>query len=128
MLRFICVISFFAVSGCAHAPRQLTLDHEIQVPKQWRGGASDPDFQDSSDIARYTSAYERGWWLCVVRYARDIDCPPDCSDSFIGGWPAETCGWSAGVADARARVEQLIRVHGKEPVSKFLSEFKDMEL
>jgi len=128
MSRFVSIIFLLVACGCAHAPRELTLAHDIHVPKEWRGGSDGPYFQDSSDIARYTSAYERGWWWCVFRYARDIDCAPACSDHFISGWAAATYGWPAGVADARDRIEQLVRAHGKQRVSQFLSEFRDLEL
>jgi hypothetical protein len=128
MFRFVSIILLLTGCGCAHTSPQLTLAHNILVPKEWRGGASDPVFRDASDIYRYTSAYERGWWWCVVKHARDIDFRPTCSDEFISGWAAETYGWPAGVDDAQARIEQLIQAYGKQRVSGLLSDFKDIKL
>ena len=128
MFRFASIILILTVCGCAHTQPHLTLAHDIRVPKEWRGGASDPVFRDSSNISRYISAYERGWWWCVVKHARDIDFQPACSDGFISGWPAETYGWTAGVDDAQARIKQLIQACGKQTVSGLLADFKAVKL
>jgi hypothetical protein len=128
MFRFIPIVLLLMVCGCAHSPRRLTLAHDIRVPKEWRGGANDPVFRDASDISRYISAYERGWWWCVVNHARDINFRPACSDGFISGWPAETYGWPAGVHDAQTRIEQLIRAYGSQRVNEFLLDFKNVKL
>ena len=127
-LRFASAWVLLAACGCVHTPPQLTLAHEIRVPKEWRGGGSDPFFQHLSDISRYISAYERGWRWCVVHYANDIEFRPACGDSFISGWAAATYGWPAGLEDARTHIEQLIRAYGKQRVSEYLSAFKDAEL
>ncbi len=127
MLRFASTILALTICGCAHVPLELTLAHDVRVPKEWRGGASDPVFTDSSNIYRYASAYERGWWWCVVSHAKNIEFRPSCSDGFISGWPAETYGWPAGVDDAQTRIEQLVRAYGKRRISALLSDFKDLE-
>src|SRR5262245_429600 len=116
--------------GCAHVPRQLTLAHDIRVPEKWRGGTSDPVFRDSSDISRYISAYERGWWWCAAKHASDIEFQPEsvCGYWAISGWPAATYGWSAGVDDAHERIGKLVRAYGKQRTSVFLADFKDAKL
>ena len=87
-----------------------------------------PPFWDDSDISRYVSGYDRGWWWCVVQHERDIDYRANSSAYPISGWPAETYGWPAGIADAQARIEQLVRAYGKLKVSDLLSDFKDLKL
>jgi hypothetical protein len=122
------VISVFALCGCVSVPPKLTLDHEVRVPKEWSGGANCPGFSDDGNIERYVSAYDRGWWWCVVEHAKDIDFQPKCSDYFISGWAAETYGWPAGVSDADTRIEKLVSTYGKQKVSAMLSEYKDVKL
>lgn len=139
MIRLITFILALALCGCAHdlnnrkfvqvtdvrseLPRHMSLAHEIEVPKEWRGGTRFPAFPDDSDIARYVSAYERGWWWRVGKSARNITFQHECSDLFISGWPAATYGWPQGVQDADARIRDLISDFGEPMVSEFLSQF-----
>src|SRR6266481_4250203 len=130
MFRFASTILLLTVCGCAHTPPQLTLAHDIRVPKEWRAGATLPVFfiGGTSEIERYISSYDRGWWWCVIHHARDIQFQPECSAYFISGWASETYGWPAGVCDAQARIEQLVRAYGEQRVSDLLSEFKEIKL
>jgi hypothetical protein len=128
MLRSILILLLLAACGCTTSQPKLSLAHEIRVPKQWQGGANCPPIWSDSDISRYVTSYDRGWWWCIVQHAGDVDFQPKCSDFSFNGWESETEGWSAGVSDAQVRIEGLIRAYGKQKISISLADFKGLKL
>jgi hypothetical protein len=114
------------LQGCATRD-DLTLQHDVNVPKEFRSGNYSDEHsgydQGNSTVERYVDAYERGWTYCVERFADNINLD-DPSLPPGSGWPEEAYGFSAGYADARDRIESLIRIHGKMKVSAYLQQFR----
>jgi len=131
MRTFACVPLFFiavCLQSCAtFQPQGLSLAHDVNVPKEFRAGnfsKEHPGYSEgNSTVERYVSAYERGWWVGVDRYASDIDLE-DPSTLPGNGWIEEAAGFSAGYADARDRIQLLIHAFGKQKVSAYLQKFK----
>jgi len=97
-----------------------SLDHKIDVPRQFRSGLSEPVFDwQVSDIARYIEGYERMWQACVEMSAKDIDSVNQCP-AFCSGNLAATAGCSDGAAAINKRLTSDIRRFGKERVRSFL--------
>lgn len=126
-LPFAFVILVLAVCGCASTRQQLTLAHDVNVPKQYRAGnfsQEHPDYDEgNSTVERYVMAYEHGWAECAQRFAQNIDFD-DPSQFIFGGWVEEQAGGAAGYCDARNRIYDLIRIYGKQKVSDYLQQFK----
>jgi hypothetical protein len=123
VLRFAFIVLAFAVCGCASTRPNLTLAHNIQIPKEWSAGSENAFFPDFGVAERYVSAYDRGWWWMVQNYVVDINFD-DPSPSAMSGWPEESYGGAIGYAAARDRIEELIRVYGKQRVSEYLQQFR----
>jgi hypothetical protein len=101
----------------------LTLAHNIDLPSHWSAGSDDSGFPDFGMAERYVSAYDRGWWIAVQRYVKDINFD-DPSPLVMSGWPEEAAGGDDGYVAARDRIEELIRIYGKQKVSQYLRQFK----
>lgn len=112
--------------GCASPRPGLTLAHTIEIPKQWRAGSESPSSTDIGSAERYANAYDRGWWIMVGRYVKDIDFA-DPSPLAMSGWAAEAAGGQNGYVAARDRIEELIRGYGKPRVSAYLQQFRQPE-
>ena len=127
MLRYALIVLVFAVCGCASTRPQLTLAHNVDVPKDFRAGnfsEEHPGYDEfNCTIERYVDAYERGWLITVQRYAKDINFD-DPSPLVMSGWGEEAAGGGAGYVAARDRIEELIRLYGKQKVSEYLQQFK----
>jgi hypothetical protein len=123
MSRFAFIVLVFAVCGCASTRPSLSLAHDIQIPKKWSAGSENAGFPDFGVAERYISAYDRGWWIMVQNYVKDINFD-DPSPLAMSGWPEESYGGDHGYVAARARIEELIRVYGKQRVSEYLQQFK----
>lgn len=125
-LRLLLLAIPLCLQGCA-TRQQLTLAHDVNVPKQYRtGNFSDehPGYDEgNSAVERYVNAYERGWSYAVQRFATNIDL--DDPSSLPGsGWIEEVDGYTAGYADGRDRIELLIPIYGKQKVSAYLQQFR----
>jgi hypothetical protein len=123
MWRFTFIVLAFVAGGCASTHPSLTLAHNIQIPKEWSAGSEDAGFPDFGVAERYVSAYDRGWWIMVQNYVKDINFD-DPSPIVMSGWPEEASGGDDGYVAARDRIEELIRVYGKQRVSEYLRQFK----
>jgi hypothetical protein len=126
-LPFALIILVLAVCGCASSRQQLTLAHDVEVPKDFRAGSFSKDhpfyMEGDSTVERYVMAYEHGWAECVQRFAKNINFD-DPSPFIFGGWVEEQAGGSDGYWAARDRIEQLIRIYGEQKVSDYLQQFK----
>jgi len=127
MLRFAIIVLAFVAYGCASTRPQLSLAHDVNVPKECRAGnfsQEHPGYdQFNCTIARYVEAYERGWWIMVQNYAKDINFD-DPSPLVMSGWVEEAKGGGEGAAGARDKIEKLIHVYGKQKVSEYLRQFR----
>ena len=127
MLRYVSILVVVAACGCAGPRAGLSLAHNIDVPKEFRAGnfsQEHPGFSEgNSTIERYVNAYERGWCIAVDNYAKDIDFS-DPSALVMSGWGEEAAGGADGYTAARDRIEELIRVYGKQKVSSYLQQFR----
>lgn len=129
LLRFAVVVLIALVAaGCrstdnASTRPKLTLTHNIQIPKEWSAGSENPGMPDCGTAERYVSAYDRGWWIAVQRYAEDINFD-DPSPLVMNGWAEEAYGGQVGYGSALDRIEELIRVYGKQRVSEYLQQFR----
>ncbi len=123
MIRPASIILALAACGCANTKPSLTLAHNIEIPKEWSAGSEDANFPDFGVAERYVSAYDRGWWIAVQRYAEDISFD-DPSPLVMSGWPEEAYGGQVGYGSACERIEELIRVYGKQRVSEYLQQFR----
>ena len=119
MIRPALIILVLAACGCASTKPSLTLAHTIQIPKQWSDGSEDANFSDFGVAERYVSAYDRGWWIAVQRYAENTDFD-DPSPLVMNGWPEEAYGGQVGYGSACERIEESIRVYGRQRVSDYL--------
>lgn len=126
VFRFYFVILLWALCGCASTRPKLTLAHDIQIPKEWRAGSENAAFPDFGTAERYVGAYDRGWWIMVQNYAKDINFD-DPSPLVMSGWPEEAAGGDDGYVAAGDRIEELIRVYGKQQVSEYLRQFKSSD-
>jgi hypothetical protein len=95
MLHVVFILLVFAVCGCAGTRPDLTLAHDIQIPKEWRAGGGNAAFPDFGSAERYVGAYDRGWWIMVQNYAKDINFD-DPSPLVMSGWPEEAAGADDG--------------------------------
>ena len=123
MLRYTSIVLVLAACGCASTQPHLTLAHNIEIPKQCRAGSDNPAFPDFGVAERYVSAYDRGWWIAVQRYAKDINFD-DPSPLAMSGWREEAYGGGVGYVAARDRIEELIRTFGKQKVFEYLQPFR----
>jgi len=123
MHRLAFIIWALAACGCANTKPSLTLAHSIKIPKEWSAGSEDASFPDFGVAERYVSAYDRGWWIAVQQYAKDINYD-DPSPFVMNGWPEESYGGPAGYGSACERIDELIRVYGKQKVSEYLQQFR----
>lgn len=123
MLRIAFIVLVLAACGCASTRPALSLAHNIQIPKEFSAGSEDPGFPDFGVAERFASAYDRGWWIMVQNYARDINFD-DPSPLVMSGWVEEAAGGDWGYVAARDRIEELIRVYGKARVAEYLKQFK----
>jgi hypothetical protein len=127
MLRYAFIFLVLAVCGCASTQQNLTLAHNIDVPKNYRAGnfsEEHPGYSEgNSTIERYVNAYERGWRYAVQRYANDINFEDPSPVSGIG-WMEEVEGFSDGYYAAYKRIDQLIRVYGNRRISEYLQQFR----
>ncbi|HTD67456.1 MAG TPA: hypothetical protein VK846_13090 [Candidatus Limnocylindria bacterium] len=117
------ILLALALNGCVRTRPELTLAHHIRLPKEWSAGSNDPVFPDLGMAERYVSAYDRGWWIAVQNYAKDIDFN-DPSALMMNGWAEEAYGGAVGYSEGRDRVERLIRAFGRQKVSEYLQQFK----
>ena|SRR4026207_1255577 len=126
MLRFLSIIFLLPACGCAHAPRELTLAHDIRVPSKWRGGSEQPWMPDRGPIHRYVEAYDRGWWRAVEKRMTNIDYQETYEEGVPTaiGWIEEVQGFSDGYWAAVERLERLIGVFGKRKTSEYLQQFR----
>ncbi len=115
------------VQSCATHSSELTLAHDVNVPKEFRAGnfsVEHPGFiEGNSTVERYVNAYERGWALAVERFANNIDFD-DPSPFVMSGWAEESNGGDAGFSDGCTRVRFLIDSFGKQKVSGCLQQFR----
>ncbi len=131
MLRNAFIILVLALCGCASTRPELSLAyplaHDVDVPKQYRSGNFSKEhpyyMAGDSAIERYVSAYERGWWSCVRKYAHDIKHRDQAADSAGLGWPEEADGWTDGFLAASDRIQSLISRFGEEKVTEYLVQF-----
>ena len=131
MKAFVICLPLFVIALCAQScathPSELTLAHEVKVPKAFRAGNFSRDHpgysEGNSTIERYVNAYERGWALAVERFANNIDFD-DPSPFVMSGWVEETDGGDTGYADGCSRIRSLIDSFGKQKVSTYLQQFQ----
>jgi hypothetical protein len=127
MSRYAFIFLVLVACGCASPQPNLTLAHNVEVPKMYRAGnfsEEHPSYDEgNSSIERYVNAYERGFETAVQEYAKDINFN-DPNPFIMNGWVEETDGGPAGYGEARERIEDFIRVYGKQRVSEYLQQFR----
>ena len=111
------------VAGCSALNQGPTMYHEVSVPREFLGGrgwAYAP-----SDHERYVEAYETAWWSCIEKYALDIDYASTKTDRIGVGWRAAVVGAENGFDGCEARIQENIRLYGKERTQEHLIEIWD---
>jgi hypothetical protein len=110
-MRYVLTILALVACGCVSTRQQLTLAHDIEVPREYRSGnfsKEHPSYMaGNSTIERYVDAYERGWLIAVQRYAKNIEFD-DPSPLQMNGWQEEVVGAGSGYRDGRDRIKRLI--------------------
>ena len=126
MLRMVLLSVALVGAGCiSRRGQQLSLAHQISVPREWSSGRATPGPAGDSDVQRYIAAYEIGRSQVIHEYAKNIDYDPPSDLWTSSGWPTATYGWERGTGDAVLRIEQLTDAFGKRKLSEYLSQFKD---
>jgi hypothetical protein len=132
MLRYALIFWALAVGGCANTPpTPLTLSHDVDVPRKYRAGnfsEEHPGYDEgNSSVERYVNAYEQGFQAAVQEHVKNINFQRTTNFFIMSGWVEETDGGPAGYGAATDRIEELIRVYGKQKVSAYLQQFKEPE-
>ena len=129
MLRYTIILLFIIAVGCSSTNQELTLAHDVGVPKEYRSGNFSKEHPgyftgyNNCTIARYVDSYELGWLTAVQRHAKNI-AYEDSSPFHMNGWEEEALGGVNGYNDACKRIRILIQVYGKKKVYELLNEWE----
>ena len=103
----------------------LNMNHRIKIPSEYSFGSERPAL--SSSIEKYISSYEKAWWDCVQKHYTNIDYLLIKSDTYGNGTSASIDGWKEGFLASNTKLKELINLHGKTKVHRYLIQIYEEE-